>query len=24
VRDMTHKAAELTNYYNTKSFTGDW
>ena len=23
VRDMTHKAAELTNYYNTKSFTGD-
>ena len=23
VRDMTHKAVELTNHYNTKSFTGD-
>jgi len=23
VRDMSHKAAELTNYYNTKQFTGD-
>ena len=23
IQDMSHKAAELTNYYNTKSFTGD-